>query len=375
MDSAGLCVARKRFGRLHDLRRGAVIFASDNWAGAHEKINDNILRHTAGKVSGYNGGELDKKVEAMLSEVFEREVVVFFVSTGTAANSLALAVSGKPGGVTFCHHDAHIKVDECGGPEFFAGGRLCGVDGLKARMDRDALDAAIAKYPRSFVHHGRPGAISLTQATEYGTIYSVDEIRAFSAIASEHEIPLHMDGARFANAIAATGISPAEMTWKSGVDFLSFGGTKNGCWCAEALISFDTSKREELAFHHKRAGQLFSKSRFIAAQFEAYLNDGLWLELAAHANAMTARLKAGLSGIDSIRYAFEPQGNESFIVMQASLATRLREAGAQFFEFAVPAGHEGMLGEGEDLYRLVTSFATTAEEVDQFAALVASSDE
>lgn len=348
-----------------------MFFASDNWAGAHEKINANILRHTPGKVSGYNGGELDKRVEAMFSDIFERDVSVFFASTGTAANSIALAVSGKPGAVTFCHHEAHINVDECGGPEFFAGGRLCGVDGLQGKMSRDALVAAIAKYPRSFIHHGRPGAISVTQATEYGTFYSVDEIAAISAIAREHEIPLHMDGARFANAIAASKISPAEMTWKSGVDYLSFGGTKNGCWCAEALICFDPGKREELAFHQKRAGQLFSKSRFIAAQFEAYLTDGLWLEMAAHANEMTGRLHGQLQGINGTRYAFEPQGNESFVVMPVTLAERLRDKGAQFFEFAVPAGHEGIVGKDEDLYRFVTSFATTPEEVDQFAALVA----
>ncbi len=370
----GQCAFRRgtnRYGSQHCSIRGLqLIFASDNWSGAHPAINENILRHSGGKVAGYNSGELDRKVEAMLGELFEREVAVFFVSTGTAANSLAISVQSKPGGVTFCHHEAHVKVDECGGPEFFSGGRLCGVSGKNAKMNIQALKDAIAQYPRAFVHHGRPGAISLTQTTEYGTLYTPEEIAAIAAIAREHEIPMHMDGARFANAVASLGVTPAEMTWKAGIDYLSFGGTKNGCWCAEALICFDPAMREELAFHHKRAGQLFSKSRFIAAQFEAYLSDGLWLVMARHANAMTVRLKERLSGSNRVRYALEPQANESFLVMEEKDADGLRKDGAVFFNYAVPAGHEDLLGEGENLYRFVTSFATTGEEVDQFAALV-----
>ena len=149
-----------------------MFFASDNWAGAHEEINQNILRHSAGKVSGYNAGELDKKVEAMLGDIFEREVAVFFVATGTAANSLALAVDARPGSVAFCHHEAHVNVDECGGPELFSGGRLCGVSGQLGKMSYGALIDAIAKFPKSFVHHGRPGAITITQSTEIGTLYT-----------------------------------------------------------------------------------------------------------------------------------------------------------------------------------------------------------
>lgn len=347
-----------------------MFFASDNWAGAHDKINENILRHSSGKVSGYNAGELDRKVERMLAEVFECEVAVFFVATGTAANSLALAASGKPGSVAFCHHEAHVNIDECGAPEFFSGGRLCGVSGKLGKMDRSALVDAVAMYPKSFVHHGRPGAITITQSTEIGTLYSVEEIAAISEVARSNDIPLHMDGARFANAVSAMEATPAEMTWKSGVDFLSFGGTKNGCWCAEALICFDPAMREEMAFHHKRAGQLFSKSRFIAAQFEAYLTDSLWLELAAHANAKTEKLAKELEGSNSLRLAWKPEANESFVIMEKSKAQKLRDEGAVFYEWGVPQDHAGIVGEGADLYRLVTSFATTDEEIDQFVALV-----
>lgn len=352
-------------------RSEELFFASDNWAGAHEKINENILKNTTGKVSGYNGGELDRKVEGMLSDIFERDVAVFFVATGTAANSLAIAASGKPGSVAFCHHEAHVNVDECGAPEFFSGGRLCGVSGKLGKIDKSALLGAMAMYPKSFVHHGRPGAVTLTQSTEIGTLYSLEEIRELSEIAQAHDIPLHMDGARFANGLAAMDVSPAEMTWKAGVDFLSFGGTKNGCWCAEALICFDEGMREEMAFHHKRAGQLFSKSRFVSAQFEAYLEGGLWLDLAKHANAMTRELAEQLNGSSSVRLAWQPQANESFVIMAKSKAEALRKKGAAFFEWAVPVDHAGILDDGEDLYRLVTSFATTPDEVAEFVKLAA----
>ena len=175
-----------------------------------------------------------------------------------------------------------------------------------------------------------------------------------------------MDGARFSNALVTLGVSPAEMTWKSGVDYLSFGGTKNGCWCAEALICFDPTMREEVAFHHKRAGQLFSKSRFVSAQFDAYLTDDLWLNMANHANAMTQILTLELQQSNTVRLAWQPQANEIFVVMQKKKASEIREKGAVFFEWQAPIAHSDLLQEGEDLYRLVTSFATTSDEIEAF---------
>lgn len=348
-----------------------MFFASDNWAGAAPEINQSLLDNNAGKVSGYGDGALDKKVEAKLSEIFEKDVAVFFVSTGTAANSIAVAASAKPGSVTFCHTEAHINVDECGGPEFLSSSRLCPVPGKQAKMDMDSLLTAISNYPASFIHHGRPGGISLTQATELGTLYSINEIKAYSAVAKEYDIPLHMDGARFANALVSMDVTPAEMTWKSGVDFLSFGGTKNGCWCAEALICFDPSKRDEIAFHHKRAGQLFSKSRFISAQFDRYLTNDLWLNLAGHANAMAEKLTAVIDNSNSVHLAWKPQANKLFVVMKKAKAAEIRAKGGMFFEWPMPAAHFDIVGEDEDLYRFVTSFATTLEEVDQLAASLA----
>lgn len=345
-----------------------MIFAGDNWAGAAPEISQALVDVNTGKVLGYGSGELDNKVQARFSEVFEREVAVFFVSTGTAANSLAIASTSKPGSVTFCHEEAHINVDECGGPEFFSSSRLCAVPGINGKMDYDELLAAIARYPASFIHSGRPGCISISQATEIGTLYSPTEIRAFSRVAKQHGIALHMDGARFANAVAASGVSPAELTWKAGVDLVSFGATKNGCWCAEALLCFDHEIASELAFHHKRAGQLFSKSRFVAAQFDAYLNDGLWLSLAAHANSMAAVLSKVVREADAIRLAWEPEANEVFVIMEKNLAKILRTKGAAFYEWHEPMSRSGLVGENEELYRLVTSFATTQEEIDQFAA-------
>lgn len=264
-----------------------MIFSSDNWAGAHPAIAESLVANAQGYASAYGTSELDRRVEQRFSEIFERDVAVFFVGTGTAANSLALSSANRAGGIAFCHREAHVNVDECGAPEFFShGARLCPVEGARGRMEPAKLEAEIRRLPRENVHGGQPMAVTLTQATESGTVYSLDQIETIGSIARSHKLPLHMDGARFANALVSLGTTPAEMTWKRGVDLLSFGGTKNGCWCAEALVLFDLSKAQEMHFLRKRSAQLFSKSRFVAAQFDAYLAGDLWLDLARHANAM-----------------------------------------------------------------------------------------
>ncbi len=346
-----------------------MIFASDNWAGAHPAIAENLVAHAHGYVSAYGTSDLDRKVEKRLSEIFEREVAVFFVGTGTAANSLALASANRAGGVVFCHREAHVNVDECGAPEFFShGARLCPVDGERGKMEAARLESEIRRFPPEFVHGGQPMAVTLTQATESGTVYSLKEIEAIASIAKSHKLPLHMDGARFANALVSLEVTPAEMTWKRGVDLLSFGGTKNGCWCAEALILFDLARAHEMHFLRKRAAQLFSKSRFITAQFEAYLAADLWLELARHANAMALRLAEGISASAESRLAWAPDANEVFVILKRSAAARLQQQGAVFHDWPVPHHLAGSLAEDEGLYRLVTSFATQAEDVDQFLA-------
>lgn len=346
-------------------------FASDNWSGAHPRIAENLSRHASGFASAYGTSDLDKAVEDRFCELFERQVSVFFVATGTAANSLALASVARAGGVSFCHADAHVNADEGGAPEFLTGGtRLFGVEGAEGRIDPQALDAAISRFEPASPHHGRAMAVTVTQATEVGTVYSLDELDAIAAVAKARNLPLHMDGARFANALVALGASPAEMTWKRGIDLLSFGGTKNGCWCAEAIVFFDPDMAADMPFIRKRSAQLFSKSRFISAQLEAYLDGDLWLDLARHSNAMADRLRKGLAAKNTARLAWDTTANEVFVVIEKSSADRAREKGARFHPWQPPQGWLPLPKENETLIRLVTSFATTEDEVDQFIEVV-----
>ena len=344
-----------------------MIFASDNWAGAAPQIIAAIVREADERGNAYGESPIDRQVEARFSEIFERDVAVLFVGTGSAANALALASVNRPGGVVFCHRESHILEDECGGVEYLTGGaRLLGLDGARGKVRPDGVVAAISRFAPGNVHSGQPMAVSITQQTEAGTAYTPDEIRALSIVAAERDLPLHMDGARFANALVQLGVSPAAMTWQAGVDILSFGGTKNGCVGAEALVFFDPAKARDAPYLRKRAGQLFSKSRFIAAQFDAYLRDGLWLDLARHANGMAERIRAGLEASNRARQAWPTQGNEVFAVLSSPDAERLRTAGAVFYDWPAPHG-VGVDG-GETLVRLVTSFATKGAEIDGFLA-------
>jgi threonine aldolase len=344
-----------------------MIFTSDNWAGAHPAIAASLNAHSTGYASAYGTSEIDRKIEGKFNELFGREVAVFFVGTGTAANALALSAVNRPGGVSFCHREAHVIADECGAPEFFSqGARLAPVDGVEGKMNPSMLEAEIARYPREFVHGGQPMAITITQATEAGTVYKPDEIRAISKIAKAHGLPLHMDGARFANALVALGLTPEEMTADLGVDIVSFGATKNGCWCAEALVFLDPSMATQVPFIRKRAAQLFSKSRFISAQFDAYFGNDLWLDIARHSNRMAARLQQGILASAHARLGWLCDTNEVFPIVASTLAKTLAEKGALFYEWSPPRSHPDLLKEGETMLRLVTSFATTEDDVDRF---------
>jgi len=346
-------------------------FASDNWAGAHPAVAAALSGQAAGFAPAYGTSDLDRKVAARFSEIFEREVAVYFVATGTAANSLSMTALARPGGVAFAHREAHMLEDECGAPEYFTGGaRLSPVDGALGRIDPALLDRAVRRHPASFVHAGQPMAASITQATEVGTVYGLDDIRAVSGVCRTHGIPLHMDGARFANALVSLGCTPAEMTWKSGVDIVSFGGTKNGCWCAEAVVVLNPDIGRDMPFLRKRAAQLFSKSRFVAAQFDAYLADGLWLDSARHANRMAAALATAIDVSSKLRLAWAPQANEVFSIMEKATFEALQKAGAVFYDWHPPHGYAGPVGETETMARLVTSFATTGEEVERFGRLI-----
>lgn len=340
-------------------------FASDNIAGAAPEIVAALLRANEGSAVSYGGDEITARLKTRFSTFFERDVDVYPVVTGTAANALALAAIAPPYGAVLCHELSHIHLDECGAPEMFSGGtKLLALGGADAKLDPAAVQAVLDAYPAGVVHHVQPAALSLTQSTELGTVYSLAEIGRLSELARARGLKLHMDGARFANALVHLGVTPAEATWKAGIDIMSFGATKNGALAAEAVVVFDPEIARDLSFRRKRAGHLLSKMRFVSAQLEAYLDEGLWRRLATHANAMTARLAEGLAAA-GIALSVHPQANEVFPRLPAATIARLREAGAIFHPWP-------MAGDSKDArtVRLVTSFQTTEEEISRFLAVL-----
>ena len=347
-------------------------FASDNWPGAHPAIAQNLLAASTGHYAPYGASDLDRKVADQISEMFEREVAAFFVGTGTAANSLSLASASQVGGVIFCHPEAHIIHHEGGAVEFQTGGAklvpAANRTDVQGKIDPESLRHALARFPVGDVHVGQKMAISISQATEAGTVYTTDEIAEIAGIAHEAGLIMHMDGARFSNAVARLGCTPAEMTWKAGVDILSLGGTKNGCFCAEAVVFFNPDQAKAMPHLRKRGANLFSKSSFIAAQFEAWLTDRLWLDLARHANAMAERLADAVRASSRARLAWETGSNQLFITMSDGIAAALRAEGARFYDWDTPRGFEHEVGDGEQIRRFITSYATTEDEIAALAA-------
>jgi threonine aldolase len=327
---------------------------------------DALTAANTGYALGYGNDDWTKAVERKFAEIFEREVAVFLVPTGTAANALALAHVAPPWGVVLCHAQSHIATDECGAVEFFGGGlRLVGLPGEGGKIAPATLKKALAGYGGHSPHQMIPAALSITQASEAGTIYRTGEIAALAEIAHERSLALHMDGARFANALVRLNATPAQMTWRSGVDVLSFGATKGGAMAAEAVIVFDPARAVHLGERRKRAGHLLSKHRFIAAQMLAFLADDYWLTLARHANAKTDRLAGELAAI-GIKPVWPVEANLVFAVLPRALDTKLRAAGASYY---VRSSDSLDIGAGNVLVRLVTSFATTDEDVGRFVAL------
>ncbi|MDQ2067386.1 low specificity L-threonine aldolase [Xinfangfangia sp. CPCC 101601] len=342
-----------------------MFFASDNSSGAAPEIMAAVLRANDGSQRSYGGDDLMARVTAQVRALFEApEAAVYLVATGTAANALSIALTCPPWGAVFCHQKAHVAEDECNAPEFFAGGaKLLLVDGAEGKIDPAALQVQLDRIGAGGVHSLQSGMMTLTNITEAGTLYTPAEIAALTALAKAKGLPCHLDGARFANALVASGATPAEMTWKAGIDILSFGGTKNGCLGVEAVVIFDPAKAFEFEIRRKRAGHLFSKHRFLSAQFDAYLEDGLWLRLAGQANAMGQRLASGLfSGNDAVSVHPVP-ANLMFADWSRGTSVRLQAKGAQFYSRAG--------AEGRERARLVTSWATSAEEVDAFLSAYA----
>jgi threonine aldolase len=266
-------------------------FSSDNAYGVWPEILGAVNEAAAGAAPSYGDDAITAKVRARLCELFEHELAVFPVISGTAANALSLATLVPAHGAIFCHGESHIAVDECGAPEFFThGAKLVPLEGEDAKITPATIERALDHFVKGFVHHVQPAAISITQATELGTVYAPEEVAAISTLARRHGMKLHMDGARFANALAHLGCSPAETTWRAGVDVLSFGATKNGALGAEAVIFFDPAEARDFEYRRKKAGHLLSKMRFVSAQLDAYLTGTRWLSHAARANAVARKL-------------------------------------------------------------------------------------
>jgi threonine aldolase len=335
-------------------------FLSDNAAGVSPAILDAIAKANTGDAPAYGDDAWTRALDTRFEDFFGRAVQCYLVGTGTAANALALASLSPPWGAVFCHEEAHVAVDECGAPELFTGGaKLVALPGRGGKLTLDSLQRSFAGFRTGDQHQAQPAAVSLSQSTEAGTVYRPDEIAAIAAWAHEQGLRVHMDGARFANAAVGIGCAPAEITWRAGVDILSFGATKNGALAAEAVIVFDPALAKDLRFRRKRAGHLFSKSRFFAAQFHAYLEDDLWRRNAAHANRMASTLAHGLGRISGVAIAHPVEANEVFILMADELAASLRERGFLFHDWPT-AGIGGR--------RLVTTPMTTEADVEGFLA-------
>ena len=339
-----------------------MFFASDNGSGAAPEIMAELAHANAGYARSYGADALTAEATALVRDVFEApEAEVFLVTSGTAANALSIALMTPPWGAVFLHETAHAAVDECGAPEFFAAGaKLIGVPGPSGKITPQSFTASLDRVPERYVHSVQRAMLTLTNLTEEGTVYTPAEVSALTTLARDAGLPCHMDGSRLANALVATGASPAEMTWKAGVDVLSLGGTKNGCIAVEAVVLFDPSKAWEFELRRKRAGHLMSKHRFLAAQMAAYLRDGLWLRLAGRANAMGARLAQGLAQVPGAHLQHPAPANMLFPVFAPGTNGRAAARGAVYNTMAGPAGMEGA--------RLVASWSTTPADVDALLA-------
>jgi len=344
-----------------------MYFASDNTAGIAPEILAAIAKANTGYALGYGNDYWTRRVEAKFAEIFEREVAAFLVPTGTGANALAIAHLSPPWGAVLCHAESHIAVDECGAPEFFGGGlKLVGLKGEGAKLSAATLRSALEGGQWGGPHHVSPGVLSLSQATECGTIYRVAETKELADIAKKHGMTVHMDGARLGNALARMNVSPAEATWKAGADALSFGATKGGAMGAEAVIFFDAKRGAEMQSRRKRGGALASKHRFIAAQMEAFLEGDLWMTLARHANAMADALAAGLTKA-GCKPVWPVEANEVFAPISTEMDKKLKAAGAMYYPWPSEDVPKDRI-----LVRLVTSFQTTKDDVERFLAIVRS---
>ncbi|MEM5543227.1 low specificity L-threonine aldolase [Sulfitobacter sp. AS92] len=340
-----------------------MFFASDNAGPVHPKVMERVIGANSDYAMPYGKDPIMEEVRAQIREQFEApEAAVYLVATGTAANALALASYCQPWQTIFCSKVAHIEEDECNAPEFYSGAAKLTLVETDDKMTPDALRRAITARGLGDVHSPQRGPVSITQVTERGGVHSLDELQALTAVAKEHDLPVHMDGARFANALVALGCTPAEMTWKSGVDVVSFGGTKNGCMGVEAVVFFDPQKAWEFELRRKRGAHLFSKHRFLSAQMAGYLADGAWLETAKAANANAAYLAERLRAAGA-EFLHEPAANMIFARFPRAIHRKLHEAGARYYLW------DGTLDGGDDemlAARMVCDWSISRDQIDQF---------
>ncbi|PRY76006.1 L-threonine aldolase [Yoonia maritima] len=346
-----------------------MFFSSDNAGPAHPKVIEAVMAANTGYAPGYGADAIMDTVRQQVRDVFEApEAAVYLVINGTSANALLLATMSQPWDTIFCADVAHIQEDECNAPEFYSQAKLTLVPTDDAKMSPDVLRSKIEAEQNRGVHGPQRGPLSITQVTEKGTIYTLDEIKALTDIASGFGMKTHMDGARFANALVALDCSPAEMTWKAGIDTVSFGGTKNGAMGVEACVIFDPDLAWEFELRRKRGGHLLSKHRFLSAQMQAYLTDGLWLDTARAANARCAQLAEGLRGHNALTLQYDPQANIIFFDMPRSEHKRMLDGGAFYYVM------NGDPNEGDPdallTGRLVTDWSMTEDGVQQFIKLL-----
>jgi len=346
-----------------------MYFTSDNAVGAAPEILNAIIAANEDALPSYGADPMMSEVEARLAEIFETDVRVFLVSTGTAANALALSSVSPPWGAVFCHRYAHIEVDECGAPEFYGGGlKLVLLDGQNGKILPETLEHALTVTGAGGVHQVQPAVLSITNVTEAGALYRPEELLALASLAHEANCAVHLDGTRFANALVASNASPADMSWRAGVDVLCLGATKNGALAAEAVIFFDPERQADriaqFEYRRKRGGHLISKGRMLSAQMLAYLKDDLWLSLARHSNNAAARLAAGLRPIDGVEIENEVDANMLFVHLPLRVHRALQSEGARYYLEPPSQTDEG---DGEKVrVRFVTSFATSDEAIDTF---------
>ena len=341
-------------------------FSSDHIAPACAAILSAVNKANEGFVTSYGGDDLTAKLQSVASDLFEKQVAIFPLTSGTAANALALSQVVPAFGAIYCFEAAHIVTDEAGAPGFFTGGaQLIGFPAADGKILPKQLTEAVAYAQDIGIHHVKPGAVTVTQATEWGTVYGIEEIAAISKVARQHQLPVHMDGARFANAVAHLKCTPAEATWKCGVDVLSLGATKNGALGADAVVFFDPAMARDFEWRRKRAGHLMSKLRFVSAQLIAYLESGLWLENARHANAMALKMAQGLQKVPGAKLLQPVEANELFVQLPEETASSLESQGFDFYRWPLHAAESGAT------IRLVTCFATASADVDEFIGAAA----